>query len=102
LPFVTSWLFQQLAVTFEGRQLLESGVSPRELPDRLGVRFFGDRVVAQVQQSSLVKLRRGFLALHSCQRLSRTTGEEPDALLERFLLQWFDGASIPTAEDLEA
>lgn len=102
LPFVTSWLFQQMAVTFEGRQLLESGVSPRDLPERLGVRFFGDRVVAQVQQSSLAKLRRGFLALHSCQRLSRTTSEEPDALLERFLLQWFDGASIPTAEDLEA
>jgi hypothetical protein len=77
-------------------------VSPRDLPERLGVRFFGDRVVVQVQQSSLAKLRRGFLALHSCQRLSRTTGEEPDALLERFLLQWFDGASIPTAEDLEA
>jgi hypothetical protein len=46
-------------------------------------------------------LRRGLLAVHACQRLVRLTGEEPDALLERFLAQWFDGVPIPTAEDLE-
>lgn len=101
LPFTTSWLFQQLATAFEGRQALDAGCSPRDLPARVGVRQFADRFVEQVQRHDQRRLRRGLLALHSCQRASRSSGEDPDALLERFLSQWFDGAPIPTAEDLE-
>ena len=101
LPFTTSWLFQQLATAFEGRQALDAGCSPRDLPARVGVRQFADRFVEQVQRHDQRRLRRGLLALHACQRLSRSTGEDADALLERFLGQWFDGAPIPTAEDLE-
>jgi DNA polymerase III delta subunit len=101
LPFTTSWLFQQLATAFEGRQALDAGCSPRDLPARVGVRQFADRFVEQVQRYDQPRLRRGLLALHACQRLSRSTGEDADTLLERFLAQWFDGAPIPTAEDLE-
>lgn len=101
LPFTTSWLYQQLAAALEGRQLLDGGVSPRDLAAKAGVRQFADRFVEQVQRHDVARLRRGLLALHACQRMSRITGEDPDALLERFLAQWFDGATIPTAEDLE-
>lgn len=101
LPFATSWMYQQLALVLEGRQLLDGGVSLRDVPERLGVRFQGERLAAQVQRWSRPRLTRGLLALHACQRSSRTTGEDTDVLLERFLCQWFDGAPIPTAEDFE-
>lgn len=101
LPFTTSWLFGQLATALEGRQWLDSGVSPRDLPAKVGVRQFAERFVENVQRHDAARLRRGLLALHACQRLGRTTGEDPDALLERFLSWWFDGGAIPTAEDLE-
>ena len=101
LPFATSWMYQQLALVLEGRQLLEGGVSPSAVPERLGVRFQGERLAAQVQRWSRPRLARGLLALHACQRSSRTTGEDADVLLERFLCQWFDGTPIPTAEDFE-
>ncbi|MBL8737797.1 MAG: hypothetical protein JNL12_15295 [Planctomycetes bacterium] len=101
LPFATSWLFQRLAQVLEGRQMLEGGVSLRDVPERLGVRFQGEQLAAQVQRWTKARLSRGLLALHACQRSSRTTGEDPDVLLERFLCQWFDGVPIPTAEDFE-
>lgn len=101
LPFATSWMFQQLAMVLEGRQLLDGGVSLRDVPERLGVRFQGERLAAQVQRWTKPRLAHGLLALHACQRSSRTTGEDADVLLERFLCQWFDGAPIPTAEDFE-
>lgn len=101
LPFATSWMYQQLALVLEGRQLLDGGVTLREVPERLGVRFQGERLAGQVQRWSKPRLARGLLALHACQRSSRTTGEDADVLLERFLCQWFDGAPIPTAEDFE-
>ncbi len=100
-PFATSWLWQSFAKVYEGRQLLDEGVSVRDLPQRLGMFKFADRFVEQVQKSNLPKLRRGMLALHHCARQLRLTGEDPDVLLERFLAQWFDGAPIPTAEDLD-
>lgn len=101
LPFATSWLFQRLAQVLEGRQMLDGGVSLRDVPERLGVRFQGEQLAAQVQRWTKARLSRGLLALHACQRSSRTTGEDADVLLERFLCQWFDGAPIPTAEDFE-
>lgn len=101
LPFTTSWLYQTLATTYEGRQMLDSGVSPRDLAGRCGVRQFADRFVDQVRQHDVGKLQRGLQALHHCQRMSRLSGEEPALLLERFLVHWFDGAPIPTSEELE-
>lgn len=101
LPFATSWLYGQFAAALEGRQLLDAGTSERDLPQKCGVFQFADRFVGNVRRHSAARLRRGLLALHACQRLSRQTGEEPDALLEGFLRQWFDGAPIPSAEDLE-
>ena len=100
LPFATSWLFGQFAQALEGRQLLDTGVSERDLPQKCGVFQFADRFVANVRRHGQPRLRRGLEALHACQRQSRLTGEDPDALMERFLSQWFDGAPIPSAEDL--
>jgi DNA polymerase III delta subunit len=102
LPFTTSWLFQQLASAWQGRQALDQGTPVRELAALVGVRQFADRFVDHVQKHDLARLTRGLQALHACQRASRLTGEEPDALLERFLAQWFDGAPIPSLQDLEA
>jgi DNA polymerase III delta subunit len=101
LPFTTAWLYQSLASAYEGRILLDSGVSARDLPGRVGVRQFPERYVEQVQRLDAARLQRGLLALHHCQRMSRLTGEDPDALLERFLAQWFDGVPVPSAQDLE-
>lgn len=101
LPFTSSWLFRQMGQVYEGRVLLDSGVSMRDLPGRAGVRQFADRFLAQVKQCSIAKLNRGVTALHACQRKSRLHGTDPEVLLERFLAQWFDGAAIETAEELE-
>ncbi|MFN7671735.1 MAG: DNA polymerase III subunit delta [Planctomycetota bacterium] len=101
LPFATSWLHGQFAAALEGRQLLDAGVSERDVAQKCGVFQFVDRFVATIRRHPAARLRRGLLAVHACQRLARLTGEEPDALLERFLAQWFDGAPIPAAEDLE-
>lgn len=100
LPFATSWLFGQFAQALEGRQHLDAGASERDLPQKCGVFQFADRFVANVRRHPQPRLRRGLQALHACQRQSRLTGEDPDVLMERFLAQWFDGAPIPTAEDL--
>lgn len=100
-PFATSWLHNQLSTLLEGRQLADSGVAARDLAARLGIYQFGDRFAERVQRLSQDQLRRGLLALHQCQRASRLTSEDADLLLERFLSQWFDGAPIPTAEDLD-
>ncbi len=97
LPFVTSWMFGQLVKTYEGRQLLDDGVSLRDVAARVGVFQFQERYVRQVEKHRLPRLAQGLLALQQCQRLSRTTGEEPDVLLERFLRAWFDGAPMPQA-----
>ncbi|MBL8756407.1 MAG: hypothetical protein JNK15_24145 [Planctomycetes bacterium] len=100
-PFATSWLFQQLASAYEGRQLLDGGMSPRDVAQKAGVYQFVDRFTEQLQKNDLPRLRRGLLALHACQRTLRLSGEDHDTLLERFLAQWFDGAPIPTMQDLE-
>jgi DNA polymerase III delta subunit len=99
-PFATSWLFQQLAMAYEGRLSLDGGMSPRDVAQKAGVYQFVERFVEQLQKNDRTRLRRGLLALHACQRSLRITGEEPDTLLERFLAQWFDGAPIPTMQDL--
>lgn len=101
LPFTSSWLFRQMGQVYEGRVLLDCGVSMRELPARAGVRQFADSFLAQVKHCSIAKLKRGVTALHACQRKSRLLGADPEVLLERFLVQWFDGTAIETAEELE-
>lgn len=93
-PFVTSWLFGQLAKAYEGRQLLDEGVPPRDIAARAGVFQFQDRFMDQVRRHDRPRLARGLLALHECQRHLRLGGEEPDLLLERFLRSWFDGAPM--------
>ena len=100
-PFATSWLWRSLAKTYEGRQMLDRGMSPRDIATKLGVFQFAERFHEQVQKNSLAKLRRGLLGLHHCARQLRLTGEEPDLLLEGFLEQWFLGRPVPRAEDLE-
>ncbi|HEB52316.1 MAG TPA: hypothetical protein ENI87_03565 [bacterium] len=101
LPFTTSWLFRQLGSVYEGRVLLDGGVSVRELPARAGVRQFADRFVAHVRNNDQRRLQRGITALHACQRKSRLMDADPKVLLERFLAQWFDDAPIETAEEFE-
>lgn len=100
-PFATSWLHNQFSTLLEARQMVDAGVSPRDVASRLGVYQFADRFAERVQRWPQERLRRGLLALHASQRASRLTGEDADVLLERFLQQWFDGAAIPSAEDFD-
>ena len=101
LPFTSSWLFREIGKVYEGRLLLDSGVSMRDLPAKAGVRQFADRFLEQVRCNTIAKLNRGITALHACQRKSRMIGEDAEVLLERFLSQWFDGTPIETAEEFE-
>ena len=100
-PFATSWLYQSLATLYEARQVFDAGAPLRDLPARFGIYRFQDTFTARVQKLSPARLRRGILALLYVQRLLRSAGEDPDALLERFLSLWFGDAAIPTAEELE-
>lgn len=102
LPFTTNWLFRSIAALYEGRLLMASGTPERDVPALVGVRQFQQRFAAQLRKSDVATLERGLLALQACQRASRTTGEDGDVLLERFLSQWFDGAPIPEAEEFSA
>ncbi|MCB9879680.1 MAG: hypothetical protein H6835_18965 [Planctomycetes bacterium] len=101
LPFTTSVLFDRLASLHDARVLLDGGVSLRDLPGKVGVYQFVDQFQDQVRRHDQARLRRGLLALHACQRASRTSGEESSMLLTRFLQQWFDGAPVPGAEEFE-
>ncbi len=102
LPFTTNWLFRSLAALYEGRLLMAAGTPERDVPALVGVRQFAQRFAEQLRRNDVPNLERGLLALQACQRQSRTLGEDGQVLLERFLLQWFDGAPIPEPEDSEA
>jgi DNA polymerase III delta subunit len=99
-PFATSWLFQSMAQLHEGRLLVDEGVRPEDVPARVGVRGFPDRYLGHLRKNGSEQLERGLLSLLHCQRESRSTGEDPDVLLERFLVRWFDNA-LPPVRELE-
>jgi len=98
-PFATSWLFGAIAQVYEGRLLLDSGSSLRDVPGQVGVRGFVDRYQEQVRHNDLEQLERGLLAILACQREQRQSGEDYDVLLERFLDRWFDGTAIPGGQE---
>ena len=58
-PFAVSWLFQSMAKLHEGRQLVDQGVSPRDVPGRIGVKGFADRFTVQLQRCTEPVLREG-------------------------------------------
>ena len=84
-PFITSWLYQCLVQLHEGRLLLDRGVPARDVPAKLGVRTFVDRFVAQLRTNSEAHLRRGLTLLLQCHRELRSSGEDPEYLLLKFL-----------------
>ena len=90
LPFIVSWTHQALCSAHEGRMLFDRGVARRELAERAGVRVFQERWVEQVVANPLPKLRHGLLALRDVQRELRTTGEDPERLLQRFVRRFLD------------
>lgn len=100
-PFATSWMFSSIGKVHEGRLLVDSGTSLRDVTQQLGVYAFAERFQAQVQKNPAAKLEHGLLALLHCQRERRLSGEEDDVLLERFLSRWFDGAPVPAPEEIE-
>lgn len=89
-PFTTSWLWTSLSNAHAGRALFESGVRLDEVPARVGVRTFVDRYRSQVEQNDEARLRRGLLLLLDAQRELRSSGEDPRAILERFLARHFE------------
>lgn len=95
-PFATSWLFQTIGQVLEGRLLLDEGTSLRDVPGRVGVRFFAERYAAQVRDNDADQLRAALRMLLHLQRLKRSTAEEDEVLLERFVVQWFDGGAVPS------
>ena len=100
-PFATSWMFQAIGQVYDGRVLVDGGMSLREVPAALGVYGFVERFQQQVQKNSARGLEHGLLALLHCQRERRSSAEEDDVLLERFLSRWFDGAPVPQPEEFE-
>jgi DNA polymerase III delta subunit len=100
-PFATSWMFSSITQVYEGRLMMDQGMSLRDVPQKLGVYAFVERFTAQVQKNTAARLEHGILALLHCQRERRSLGEEDDVLLERFLARWFDGVAVPSPEELE-
>jgi DNA polymerase III delta subunit len=92
-PFITSWLYQSLSQVREGCLLLDQGHPLSKIPGLVGVRVFVDRFLAQVQQNQSGRLARGLKQLVQCQRELRTTGEDPQLLLERFLSRYLAPAT---------
>ncbi len=88
-PFTASWLWTAMSNAHAGRALLESGVRLDEIPGRVGVRTFVDRYRAQVEKNDEAQLRHALLCLLDAQRELRTSGEEPQAILERFVARCF-------------
>ncbi len=84
-PFVTSWLYQSAAQVYEGRLLLDEGMPLRDIAGRLGVRVFVDRFIAQVRANSAAQMRQVLQELLACQRNLRSSGEDPELLLERLV-----------------
>lgn len=100
-PFATSWLFSSIGQILEGRLLLDGGTALRDVAARAGVHMFQERFADQVRRNDRRQLEHGLLALLSCQREKRLTGEDDDVLLERFLSRWFDRLPVPAAQELE-
>lgn len=92
-PFVTSWLWQSMTNVHRGTALRDEGMRPDQIAGRVGVRTFVDRFVAQVESNPEPRLRRGLLLVLDAQRELRMSGEEPRAILERFLARYFRGGA---------
>ncbi|MCC6671428.1 MAG: hypothetical protein IT458_10225 [Planctomycetes bacterium] len=92
-----NWLRTTCQQVLQGRLLVDAGTRLSEVPAQVGVRVFAERFQEQVRKNDAAHLRRGLHALLDVQRAMRTSGEEPDLLLERLVLRWF--AKAP-AEDL--
>ena len=86
---VLSWFYTSLAQAYEGRLLLDQGVALRDIPGRLGVRVFVDRLQDHVTRNSLEHLRRAILLLVECQREMRSPKVDPEWLLQRFVMRYF-------------
>ena len=91
-PFTASWLWTAMSNAHAGRALLESGLRLDEVPSRVGVRTFVDRFRAQVESNTEARLRLGLMLLLAAQRELRTTGEDPRAILERFVARYMTTA----------
>lgn len=84
-PFTVSWLWTAMSNAHAGCALVDEGVRLDDVAARVGVRTFADRYRAQVAANREPSLRRGLLLLLEAQRELRSTGEDPRAILERFV-----------------
>ena len=88
-PFATSWLHSSLMTVHRGRLLVDSGTPLRDVASAAKVGAFADRYIKQVADNPEPRLRRGIQLLLTAQRELRTTREEPELLLERFVARYF-------------
>jgi DNA polymerase III delta subunit len=88
-PFATSWLHNSLMGVHRGRVLVDSGTPLRDVASAAKVHAFADRYVKQVADNPEPRLRRGIELLLAAQRELRTSGEDPELLLERFVARYF-------------
>jgi DNA polymerase III delta subunit len=91
-PFTASWLHTSLGQAHAGRMLVESGAARVEDVARaVGVRGFTDRYRETVERHPVHRLQRGLLLLREAQRRIRSSGEDPQWVLEDLVAQWFAG-----------
>ena len=91
-PFTTRWLYSSLMTVHRGRLLVDSGTPLRDVASVAKVGAFADRYIKQVADNPEPRLRRGIQLLLDAQRELRTTREEPELLLERFVARYFAGS----------
>lgn len=92
-PFVASWLHQAVAQTHRGRLLLDQGVPASQIAQQLGVRVFEGRFLRHVTSNPATRLRHALSLLLQTQRRLRTSGEDPQLLLESMLARYFGQVS---------
>ncbi len=90
-PFATSWLQTTLMNVHRGRLLLDAGTPLRDVASAAGAGKFADRFTKQVADNPEPRLRRGLDLLLEAQRALRTSGEDHELLLERFVARYFAG-----------
>lgn len=91
-PFTTSWLHSSLLSVHRGRLLVDAGTPLRDVASVAKVGAFADRYTKQVADNPERRLRRGIQLLLDAQRELRTTREDPELLLERFVARYFAGS----------
>ncbi len=85
-PMAMAWLVQSIATLIEGRHAIDQGESGHSVVQRMGG-YFKDRFERQLRGLDTPALANIHAAAMRAERRLRSSGEEPDILLERLVCE---------------